>query len=189
MQGKWALVTVDVTPVQPQWVGCCHGGAKSSRQSRRVAAAVVVQCPIFCWQIKSPEPLNAAMLLDEHKIRGGRVSSPEPAPQGQLPPLQYIHRIATSSPAQGPKGQGSLPEWPRRNIAGSGENRQVVLCCTVVGESAPAEEVPRSGGVLNAAKLTQDWPRGKAFPTGWQGQACSGAFNAEFILISCKCLL
>lgn len=165
MQGKWALVTVDVTPVQPQWVGCCHGGAKSNKQSRRVAAAVVVHCPIFCWQIKSPEPLNAVVLLDEHKIRGGRVSSPGPAPQGQLP--RYI---ATGSPAQGAKGPGlalrvAKGEYCRvwREQAG-----RVGIAGPVLDSGrvcAGGRGAALTGGVLNAPKLTQDWPRGKAFPT------------------------
>lgn len=155
---------------------------KGRRGSRRAMSHL-----LLADQISGASQCRDAVGRAQDTRRQGQL--PRTSSPGPTPPLQYIHRIATSSPAQGPKGQGSLPEWPRRNIAGSGENRQVVLCCTVVGESAPAEEVPRSGGVLNAAKLTQDWPRGKAFPTGWQGQACSGAFNAEFILISCKCLL
>jgi hypothetical protein len=154
--------------VQPQWVGCCQGGARSSKQSRRVAAAVVVQCAILCWQIKSPEAPNAVMLLDEHKIRGSRVSSPVPT----LPTSQQF----ASSRDQGPKGQGSLSEWPRPNIAGSVENRQVVQLLLVVYIVHSSRRVRASGrgaaltgGVLNAAKLAQDWARGQGVSDGLAG--------------------
>lgn len=174
LQGKWPLVTVDVTPAQPQQVGCCQGGARSNKQSRRVAAAVVVQCRICCWQIKSPEALNAVMLLDEHKIRGGRVSSPWPAPRGQFPMANSptSHQFA-SSRAKTEHCRGWREQAGRLSIAGS---RRVWAS----GE-APCSLLA-GGGVLKAATLTQDWARGQAY---------SGAFNAAFNLVSCKfvCLL
>lgn len=146
--------------MQPQWVGCCHGGAKSNKQSRRVAAAVVVHCPIFCWQIKSPEPLNAVVLLDEHKIRGGRVSSPGPAP-----PL-HSHQFA-SSRAKGPGlalrvAKGEYCRVWREQAGRVGISGPVLYSGRVC---AGGRGAALTGGVLNAPKLTQDWPRGKAFPT------------------------
>lgn len=172
---------------------CSHNGwaavkvvpGAASSQSRRVAAAVVVQCPIFCWQIKSPEALNAAMLLDEHKIRGGRVSSPRPTP-----PL-HSHQFASSRAREpGLALRVAKPEYCRvwREQAGRVAIAGPVLHCSTVGESASGRRAAVAGGVLNAATLAQDWPRGKAFPTGWQGQAYSGAFNAEFMLVSRKCV-
>lgn len=191
MQGKWALVTVDVTPVQPQWVGCCHGGARSSRQSRRVAAAVVVQCPIFCWQIKSPEPLNAVMLLDEPKIRGGRVSSPGPTPQGQLPrySTSHSHQFA-SSRARGPGLPPSGQDRVLQGLARTGRScrHPVLKYCRRVCASGRGAAL--AGGVLNAAKLTQDWPRGRAFPTGWQGQVAvplTQSLSSSRASVCCRC--
>lgn len=109
-----ALVTVDVTAVQPQWV--CQSGAgarcrSSPEGSPRLPEGHGSRHPrlSLCWQIKSPEALNAA-LLDEHKIRGDGVGSPWPAP----PP------DTRGSPAQGSRRTLQGPARKGRScIAGS----------------------------------------------------------------------
>lgn len=77
MQGKWALVTVEVTPVQPQWVGCCQSGARSNKQ------------PVQKGRRGSRRPMSRLLLADQisggSQCRGVVGRAQDTRRQGQLP--------------------------------------------------------------------------------------------------------
>lgn len=164
-----ALVTVDVTPAQPQCtMGRLRGGlpvkvvpgARSSPEgSPRLPEGYGSRRPMFNfdWQIKSPGPsMPWCCWTSTRYAVAGSVPRQTPEARHLKGQRDRALRVVKTEHCRGWQEQaGSV------GIAGR------------IGESVQAEEVPRSmvagGGVLNAAMLAQDWPRGQGVSDGLAG--------------------